>query len=453
VRSHRVQSQDGDGHPRRPDPLHLLQTMVGGGLQAVAFGVLVSTIQMAKTVVRSPYLSPNDAFSVNVASASSPGSPLASADTGTGTTASTGHVTVLTSNQGSNYILAEQPDTRTNPAYYSTSWSCTRNGVPDPNLPSGDAGSSATVTVGIGDFVDCTVTNAALPMSIALDKEAGTPIDVNGDGLIDAGDLIDYTFAVTNTGALPLQEIAVSDPKVGAVTRPSSMLDAGDSMVCTAAPYTVTPDDVAKGSVDNTATDSGVVEPGYAQVTAHSSTSTPTQAPDPALSIAKVANASGGDDVKPSTGETISYSYVVTNIGNVTLSTVNVVDPTAGVVVCPMTTLAPDEAETCTAASPYSVTLANVIDGYVTDTASAFGTPPNSTTPVNSSSTVTVEFDPPDPQVTLAKTGTVSPSADQDGARAGDNVTYSYVVTNTGNSTWRRSPSMTRRSGRSCARS
>ena len=127
-------------------PSSFSQTMIGSGLQAVAFGVLVSTIQLTKNVVRSPYLSPNDSFSIEVASASAPSSPLASADTGTGSTATTGNITVLTSNQGSGYILSEQPDAGTNPDYYTTSWSCTRNGVPDSNLPSGDAGNSATVT-------------------------------------------------------------------------------------------------------------------------------------------------------------------------------------------------------------------------------------------------------------------------------------------------------------------
>jgi uncharacterized repeat protein (TIGR01451 family) len=414
-------------------PSFLTQTMVGGGLQAVAFGVLVSTIQVTKDVVRSPYLSPDDAFSVGVASASAPTSPLAGADTGTGDSATTGHVTVLTSNQGSDYILSEQPDSGTDPAHYSTTWSCTRNGATDANLPSGDAGGSATVTVGVGDFVDCTITNRALPVSIALDKEAGVPTDTNGDGLTDAGDTIDYTFTVSNTGALPLQEITVSDPKVGAVMCPSSTLTVGDSEVCTANPYTVTASDELAGSVENTATASGVVEPGYRPVTAQSSTSTPTETPSPSIGLVKVADASGGDDTTPTAGDTITYYYEVTNTGNVPLSLVHVVDtPAIGAIDCQAPSLSPGESAEC-ASVPYMVTGADIVSGTVTDTATAYGTPPNTTTPVESSSTVTVGTATPDPRVSLSKAGDVSPAVDQDAARAGDTVAYTYVVTNIGN--------------------
>ena len=36
--------------------------------------------------------------------------------------------------------------------------------------------------------------------TISLDKPAGTPVDVNGNGRVDAGDTIAYSFLVTNTG-------------------------------------------------------------------------------------------------------------------------------------------------------------------------------------------------------------------------------------------------------------
>ena len=35
--------------------------------------------------------------------------------------------------------------------------------------------------------------------SLTLVKTAGTPVDVNGNGITDAGDTIAYSFAVTNT--------------------------------------------------------------------------------------------------------------------------------------------------------------------------------------------------------------------------------------------------------------
>ena len=42
--------------------------------------------------------------------------------------------------------------------------------------------------------------------SLLLDKQAGTPTDVNHDGLVDAGDTIQFTFVLTNNGDVPLNE-------------------------------------------------------------------------------------------------------------------------------------------------------------------------------------------------------------------------------------------------------
>ena len=70
--------------------------------------------------------------------------------------------------------------------------------------------------------------------------------------------------------------------------------------------------------------------------------------PAPAVSVVKSANASGGDSNGLFVGETISYSYLVTNTGNVILTSVAVDDPTLGPVTCPAPTirgLVPNAAE------------------------------------------------------------------------------------------------------------
>lgn len=64
---------------------------------------------------------------------------------------------------------------------------------------------------------------------------------MNGNEITDAGDTISYTVTVTNTGALELHDIAVTDAKAGAVTCPRSSLAPGESQTCTApAPYVIT---------------------------------------------------------------------------------------------------------------------------------------------------------------------------------------------------------------------
>jgi uncharacterized repeat protein (TIGR01451 family) len=286
-------------------PTTLSQSMTGHGLEAVAFGVLVSKVQLTKSVASR--VDASDAFDVDVTSPSA--SVLGSGNTGTGNSGSTGEVTVLTSVSGEQFTLSEAA-TSGSLSNYDESWACTRNGATDAALPSGAAGASAAVQLGIGDFVDCTITNTAKPTSLSLVKHAGTPVDVNGDGVPDIGDTILFTFTVTNTGQLPITAIAVTDAKVGAVTCPIATLNVGASELCTAASvYAITAADSAAGEVDNTATASGTIQGTSTTVTSGpSSTSTPVAG----YSISKTASTA---TAKP--GDVVTYTITVTNTGEV----------------------------------------------------------------------------------------------------------------------------------------
>jgi uncharacterized repeat protein (TIGR01451 family) len=108
----------------------------------------------------------------------------------------------------------------------------------------------------------------------------------------------------------------------------------------------------------------------------------------PGISVVKSAS--------PSTfsgpGQRITYHFAVTNTGNVTLTGDGVTDrnlPGLSAVHCPRSTLAPGASEDCTAT--YVTTQADVDAGALTNTATAHGLPPGSTTPVVSPpSTATV---------------------------------------------------------------
>ena len=69
---------------------------------------------------------------------------------------------------------------------------------------------------------------------ITVDKQAGTP---SGN---TAGSTIAYAFVVTNSGNVSLTGVTVSDPLVGAVTCPVTVLAPGESTTCTAT-YTLDP--------------------------------------------------------------------------------------------------------------------------------------------------------------------------------------------------------------------
>ncbi len=98
-------------------------------------------------------------------------------------------------------------------------------------------------------------TAAVARPGIRLDK------GVTDTGPYAAGQQVHFTFKVTNTGAVTLTRVNVSDSMLGKVTCRERVLAPGDSTKCTAAPYTVTTQDVRDGSVTNTASASGTYDP------------------------------------------------------------------------------------------------------------------------------------------------------------------------------------------------
>lgn len=121
--------------------------------------------------------------------------------------------------------------------------------------------------------------------SLALVKKAGTPDDVNHDGIVDAGDSIAYTFVVTDTGNVPETNLTVDDTKLPGVTCPQTSLAPEASETCTGNnPYTITVADVAGGGVTNTATASGT-DPAGATTTSDPSSVTVATGTPPAVAV------------------------------------------------------------------------------------------------------------------------------------------------------------------------
>jgi hypothetical protein len=108
-------------------------------------------------------------------------------------------------------------------------------------------------------------------------------------------------------------------------------------------------------------------------------------------------------------GSTVTYSFLVTNTGNVTLTSVAVTDPLPGLsaISCPGTTLAPSASMTCTASRV--ITAADVTAGVVNNTATATGQPPtgSSVTSTDSASVSPVASVPALPPLALLLLATV----------------------------------------------
>ena len=297
------------------------------------------------------------------------------------------------------------------------------------NTATASGTSSGGTTVTATDNTSTTITRTA---TLTLDKQAGPIVDGDANGH-DVGDTIAYTFLVTNTGNVTLTSVGVTDPKVGTVSCPLTTLAPGASTTCTAT-YALTQADVNAGVVNNTATATGTPPAGVTAPTpATDNTSTPVNRTS-AIALDKQAGpVVDGDGNGPDVGDTIAYSFIVTNTGNVTLSAVAVTDPTAGTVTCPPGALAPGASTTCTAS--YTLTEADVDAGHVANTATATGTPPAGVTAPTPATDSTDTLVPSGPAIVLDKQAGPIVDGDANGHDVGDTIAYSFVVTNTGNVT------------------
>ncbi len=89
--------------------------------------------------------------------------------------------------------------------------------------------------------------------NVSLQK-MGEYVDTNLNNIVDQGDRIDYMFTVTNTGNTPLFDVSVEDNLVTVEGGPIDLAIGESDSVTFSASYILTNQDVANGSVLNTAT-------------------------------------------------------------------------------------------------------------------------------------------------------------------------------------------------------
>ncbi|MGB8816963.1 MAG: hypothetical protein WCC66_03485, partial [Rhizobiaceae bacterium] len=253
---------------------------------------------------------------------------------------------------------------------------------------------------------------------------AKTAVTVN---FLNIGDLVSYEYLVTNTGNVTLTDpVTVSDNRVTPVNCPALPLGGlapGATLTCTA-DYHLVLEDLDIGSVTNLA----------------SATSGPTTSPQtsetvpsgatPALTIGKSSATADFNNV----GDTIAYSFLVTNSGNATLTrTINVTDNKIGAIACFTPTGAdptfmPSETVTCTA--NYTVTQADLDAGFVTNQAFASTTYGAANIPVTSPPDSLTVNAVQNPQLTVAKSAGALPIT-----AVGQVLTYTINIDNTGDVT------------------
>ncbi|HEX7495366.1 MAG TPA: hypothetical protein VF349_01915 [Candidatus Limnocylindrales bacterium] len=258
----------------------------------------------------------------------------------------------------------------------------------------------ATYTVVQGDIDAGSVTNIA-SASGGADLTSGTDtVTVNGTqgrtitivktaaetSYSKVGDTLTYTYKVINTGNVTLDgQFTVSDDQIGSskgtpfdcgtpnTLYPNSATledpSKGSFLTCTAT-YTIAQADLDRGHVTNVAT--ATVVANDRTITSDPATVTVQAAQGPALGIVKTADRT----TFTKAGETITYTYVLANTGNVALGEPFTVSDdkinggtafTCGAA----TSLAVGASVTCTAT--YTVTLADLDAGKVVNTAIGHG--------------------------------------------------------------------------------
>jgi uncharacterized repeat protein (TIGR01451 family) len=162
----------------------------------------------------------------------------------------------------------------------------------------------------------------SIASAISLDKQT------TATGFNVAGDVISYSFVVTNVGPMPMnagQNIQITDSKIGLINCPAipaGGIVVGGTQTCTAN-YTVTAADVTANQVSNTAV-AGVGSLTQSFATRLQSNSDTVVVPrnQPKLTLTKVPNTAG----PVNSGNIIGYTYRVTNTGNVVINNVTISD-------------------------------------------------------------------------------------------------------------------------------
>ena len=285
-----------------------------------------------------------------------------------------------------------------------------------------DAGSVTNLAAASGSFGGSPVISPTDSETVtAVQSPALTIVKTATPATYDSvGDVIGYSFEVTNSGNVTLSgPFTVSDDQATDESCPAvGSLAPGASITCSAT-YTITQADLDAGSVTNLAAAGGSF--GGGPVTSPTDTEAVAAVQASAFNVTKTESSTGPYAV----GDTITYSLVVANTGNVTLTNVTVSDPDATVGTCTPaqpSSLAPLASMTCPAS--YVVTQTDVDSGSFTNTATADSVE----TPTDSDSE-TVTFTQA-PALTIVKTAT---PATYDSV--GDVITYSFLVTNSGNVT------------------
>ena len=264
--------------------------------------------------------------------------------------------------------------------------------------------------------------------------------DLDADGKYDLGETITYRIKVSNIGNTKIIGIKVSDKinnkeditrmlnvdenntliqNIDNISEYTFNLEAGETIYFEYS-YTVKEEDIIEGTITNSATAKSDKVEDTTTIT------TETEEVNEDYEVTKVA-----DKKTVKAGDIVTYTITVTNTGNVTIKDIEVKDDMIGL----NETVTVNVGETKTFTGTYTVTQDDIdAQKVITNTVTVGGNP----------TTEDITPEPENKDYTVEKTSVVTRNGvevtdkDQNGktiVKAGDIVTYTITVANTGNVT------------------
>ena len=136
------------------------------------------------------------------------------------------------------------------------------------------------------------------------------------------GDVIDYTFTVTNCGNVEVTNVSINDTLAAVNGGPITLMPNQIDNSTFTSSYTVTEAHLEAGQITNTATVFATGPNGVTTSATSSTTTTVVATPAPSVSIEKSATPAGPYQE----GDVITYNFTVENTGDVDLTNITVTD-------------------------------------------------------------------------------------------------------------------------------
>ena len=166
----------------------------------------------------------------------------------------------------------------------------------------------------------------------------GDDADNTAGPVLALNDPVTWTYQITNTGNVTLTNITLVDDVEGTITCGfTELAPFGGTGTCIHTDFAQT------GDYENNATVTGTPEIGPSTPITDTDPSHYTVPSEPRIELNKLTN---GDDADATTGpalrlgDTVTWTYQIRNIGNITLTNITLVDDVEGTISCPAGDLA-----------------------------------------------------------------------------------------------------------------